>query len=322
MKAGPNREATTSFFSTVAARQNEWGSHGVPRASSIGDDLRKQYFGLRNARIPVPLVSAPIGGEALWGMAAGNRQEDPVYDVLREQGYSVTGIQAGAIRYQDADKNVQVKLVPDNERMAAVITALKRTGSRPFLTMHIDGIIEGGPDKIPPTLLELKLATMFSFGGMVQHGVMSDKPGYRIQATICAGSFELPYARFMVFSRDKSATEWFFHKMRSANPINENAALYVEDMQIDPRHLQMADFRALYLLDCVEKGEMPDPDMGISPLHVRVEKDGSMSHLFPCGWCEWKEPCLRSLQQSGVNINEYIVTADLRTKKEKDNAAK
>jgi hypothetical protein len=312
-RGGPNPQATRSFYDTVALRQNNWGSHGIPRASSIGNDLRQQYFNLKREQYP----PEPISGESLWGMEEGNRQEEPVYQVLREQGYMVHDIQSGAVRYLNAEGQTRVKIV-DQERMGDVVAALQRTGQRPFLTMHIDGIVEDGPDELPPTLLELKKATMFSFGGMVQNGIMSDKPTYRMQATVCAGSFELPTARFYVFSRDKSATEWYFTKMRSKNPIEANPALYVEDIQIDPRFLAMADFRALYLLDCLEKNIVPDPDPGIWPLNVRIEKDGTPSHLFPCGWCGWKEPCLQELRGRGVDINKYVPVTDLRTRAEKE----
>lgn len=332
-RGGPNPEAARAFFDTVALSQNEWGSHGIPRASSIGDDLRKQWFSLMYARqsvlrkggadrdaggqtlLPSP---EPIEGEALWGMKEGNRQEEPIYEVLRRQGYMVHSIQGGAVRYLDGEGKTQVKIVQDDERMGQVVAALKRTGQKPFLTCHIDGIIEGGPDELPPTLLELKKATMFSFGGMVQHGVMTDKPTYRLQITVNAGSFGLDMGRFMIFTRDKSATSWYFTKMRSANPILANPAVYVEDVQIDPRFLKIADWRALHLLKCVEENKMPDPDPGIWPLNVKVEKNGERSHLFPCGWCEWKEPCLQHLRESGVNINDYRVVEDLRGKAERE----
>ncbi len=311
---GSNPAAAKAFYDTVALRQNNWGSHNLPRASSIGNDIRQQYFSLRRDEYP----PEPISGEALWGMEEGNRQEEPVYQVLREQGYMVHSIQAGAVRYLDSGGATQVRVVPDNERMADIINMLRRTGCKPFLTMHIDGIIEGGPDRIRPTLLELKKATMFSFGGMVQHGVVSDKPTYRMQATVCAGSFGLDTARFYVFTRDKSATEWYFTRMRSTNPIKANPALYVEDMQVDPRVLKMADFRALYLLEKIAAGDIPEPDPGIGPLNVRIEKDGSKSGLFPCAWCEWREPCVQEMFSRGVNINDFQVVQDLRSKAQKE----
>ena len=313
-RGGPNPQATTDFYGTVEKRQNNWGSHGVPRASTIGNDLRQQYFNLRRDKYP----PAPISGESLWGMAEGNWQEPQVYEVLREMGYLVHSIQTGFIRYLDADGIPQVKVCDDDERVGQLVNAFRRTGQRPYLTGHIDGIIEGGPDELPPTLLELKKATMFSFGGMVQRGIGGDKPGYKFQSAVCAASMGLDMARFYVFSRDRSATEWYFTKMRSKNPITANPSLYVEDIQIDPRWVQMADMRALHLLECLERDECPDPDPGISPLHVRIEKDGSMSHLFPCGWCEWREPCLQHLRAGGLNINNYVVVDDLRTKKEKE----
>jgi len=326
-RGGPNPEATRAFYDKVAERQNAWGSHGIPRASSIGNDLRQQYFDLLSAAqqreghragYSTMLEPAPIDGESLWGMAEGNWQEPQVYQVLREQGYQIHSIQKAWVRYQDTHGETQVRVVPDDERLGAVIAALKRTGQRPFLTGHVDGIIEGGPDELPPTLLELKKATMFSFGGMVQQGIFIDKPGYRLQASANATSLGLDMVRFYVFTRDKSATNWYFTKMRSKNPILANPALYVEDCPIDERWVKIADYRALYVLDALEKGEMPEPDPGISPLNVRVEKNGEMSHLFPCGWCEWKEPCLQEMHGRGVNINEFVVTDDLRTKKERE----
>lgn len=313
-QGGPNPEATERFFQTVMARQNNWGSHGIPRASSIGNDLRQQYFNLRRDEFP----PEPISGESLWGMAEGNWQEEQVYQALREQGYLVHSIQAGAVRYIDKEGKTQVRTVPDDARMADVIFRLKREGMRPFLTMHIDGIIEGGPDELKPTLLELKKATMFSFGGMVQRGIRDDKRTYWFQASVCAASFGLDMARFYVFTRDRSATEWYFTRMRSANPITANPSLYVEDMPVDPRIVGMADWRALHLLDCLEKNLPPDPDPGVWPLNVRVEKNGEQSHLFPCGWCEWKEPCLQEFRSRGVDINKYVVVEDNRTKAEKE----
>jgi len=315
---GPNPEAARAFFDTVQLRQNNWGSHGVPRASSVGNCLRQQYFNLLRDEYP----PVPISGESLWGMAEGNRQEEPIYEVLREQGYMVHSVQAGVVRYLDNDGAVQAKRVPDDERMKATVAALRRTGQTPFMTVHIDGIIEDGPDKLPPALLELKKATMFSFGGMVQNQIMSDKPTYDMQSAVGAGSFGLDMARFYVFSRDKSATEWYFTKMRSKNPILENPALYVEDVVINPKLLQVADYRARYVLGAVQENAMPEPDPGISPLNVRVEKDGEMTTLFPCGWCEWREHCLQAMHKKGVNINEFVVQSDLRTKADKEKDAR
>lgn len=318
-RGGPNPEATRAFFEKVGERQNAWGSWGLPRASSIGNDLRQQYFNLLKSREPGALPDPePIEGEALWGMAEGNWQEPQVYQVLRELGYQVHSIQKAFVRYKDPAGEIQVRVVPDDERLGSVVSALQRTGQRPFLTGHVDGVIEGGPDELPPTLLELKKATMFSFGGMVQQGIFVDKPTYRLQAHVGAASLGLPMVRFYVFTRDKSATSWYFTKMRSKNPILANPALYVEDCQIDPRWVSIADYRALYLLDCLEKGEIPAPDPGTDPLIVRIEKNGDMTHLFPCGWCEWKEPCLQEMRGRGVNINEYQVVEDLRTKKDRE----
>jgi hypothetical protein len=319
---GPNPDATRAFYATVGKRQNNWGSHGVPRVSSIGKDLRQQYFNLRRDVYP----PAPISGESIWGMAEGNWQEPQVYEVLREMGYQVHSAQAGAVRYLPAGTNsihdVQVKVVPTGEeRMSAVVDALRRTEQTPLMTMHIDGIIEGGPDGIPPTLLELKKATMFSFGGMVQHGIRDDKREYWFQAQICAASFGLSTARFYVFTRDRSATEWYFTKMRSKNPITANPALYVEDVVVDDRFVKMGDARALYLVGALERGIPPDPDPGVWPLNVKIEKNGEQEHVYPCGWCEWREPCLQELRDRGVNINKYTVVEDHRSKKEKEAAA-
>lgn len=319
MKAGINRAAIDHFFDTVKKRQTSWGSHGVPRASSIGNDLRQQWFSAMHSRYPdnPKYAAAPIEGESIWGMEEGHWQEPEIYQVLREEGYLVSNVQAGAVRYLDPDGGTHVMPTSD-ESMTDTIDILRKEGSKPFLTMHIDGEIEGGPDAIPPTLLELKKATMFSFGGMVQNGIRQEKRTFWFQASACAASFGLPYARLMIFTRDRSATNWYFTKMRSKNPITENPALYIEDMPVDPRLVRMADLRALALLDYIEKEECPPPDPEIWPLNVRREKNGELTHLFPCGWCEYKEPCLRDLRLAGHNINEYVVIDDLRSKKEKE----
>jgi hypothetical protein len=159
---------------------------------------------------------------------------------------------------------------------------------------------------------------MFSYGGMVQHTVRQDKRTYWFQAQTCAASLGLPWARYYIFTRDKSATSWYFTKMRSKNPITANPALYVEDMMVDPRVVQIADYRALYLLECLEKGEVPGPDPGIDPLNVRVNKEGEHEYLFPCGWCEVKEHCLQEMHGRGININKFNVVEDLRTKAERE----
>ena len=307
-----NRSAIEHFFATVQLRQRPWGSHGIPRASSIGNDLLQQYFGLMNHKYPGRYTPTDIDGESLWGMEEGHWQEPEIYQVLREEGYLVTDVQGGAIRYIRSNGETDVILCGE-DYMADTIRSLVTAGHKPILTMHIDGVLEGGPDNIPPTLLELKKATMFSYGGMAVNGVREEKRTYWYQASVCAASFGLSTARMMVFSRDRSATNWYFTKMRTKNPITENPALYIEDMIIDPRLVQMADLRAVALLDAVEREEPPAPDPGVWPLNVRVERDGSTSQLFPCGWCDVRTHCVDHLMTSGTNM-EPVVVQDLRPK--------
>ena len=318
---GINRDATARFYQAVAEDREKWGSHGLPRASSIGSDLRQQWFELMHEKYPddPQYIPSLITGEAYWRMDEGKWQEPEVYDILRKQGYLVSQVQGSAVRYLDPAGQVQSLVVPDESYLKLEVARLKREdGVTPLVTMHIDGVITGGPDDLPPTLLELKKITMFSYSGCVQNGIFAEKRQYYLQSQVCAQSFGLAGVRMMVFSKDPSATSWLFTTMRSKNPIHENPGLYIEDMRIDPTAVTLADARARHVLECVEREEPPVTDPGIDVRNAKILRNGETQRVFPCSHCDYLVPCEQRYWRDGVDPKQWIVVEDNRLKKDRE----
>lgn len=311
-----NRAAEAAFFDTHAKTQETWGGHGFPRASMIGSCLTQQWFAVMEAREPRnPLyIPAPRDGMSIWNADEGTWLEPQAYEVLRKMGYVVHSIQSAAVLYRPQGADNILTALANEQTLAQLITKLQYDGHQPLVTMHIDGMLEHGPDDIHDTLLELKKLTMYSFSGIVQNGIKTEKPGYYAQAQMSMLAFGLPTARLYVFAKDMSAVRWHFTVQRSKNPIAENPSLHVEDIAADPVAQQQGIIRAQLVLDAAVQGEPPRPDPGLSPFNIKINRDGSEQNVFPCSYCDFFNSCVKVHTERWKIPAVPFVVEDNRTK--------
>jgi hypothetical protein len=260
-------------------------------------------------------IPQPRDGMSIWNADEGKWLEPQAYEALRKMGYVVHSIQSAAVLYRPhGQDNLAVELGND-QTLSQVVTKLRYDGHYPLVSMHIDGMLEHGPDDLHNTLLELKKLTMYSFSGIVQNGIQIEKPGYYTQAQMGMLAFNLPSARMYVFAKDMSAVRWHFTVQRSKNPIFENPSLHVEDIPADPLVQQQGILRAQHVLSAAEEGEPPQPDQGISPFNYKITRAGEQQRVFPCSYCDFLPSCVKVHQDRwNVPADTVNIVEDQRTK--------